>query len=87
MNDQDEGSSVVKVCVCVSLTLLISLDFGKCSIPVEDEPVEAELVVQGLLRILQQQSKTRINNQLCGWKQPFSSPNPKKASFSFSTLT
>lgn len=53
----------VFVCVRVSLTLLISLDFGKCSLPVEDEAIEAELVVQGLLRILQKQSEIRINNK------------------------
>lgn len=71
LHSKDEDSSVVKknvslcvcMCVCVSLTLLISLDFGKCRLPVEDEAVEAELVVQGLLRILQRQSEIRINNK------------------------
>lgn len=46
--DQDEGD--VR---CVrGLTLLLGLHFGKGSVPVEDEPVEAELVVEGLLGIL-----------------------------------
>lgn len=41
--------------MCVhSLTSFITLEyFGNCIVPVKDEPVEAELVVQGLLRVLQ----------------------------------
>lgn len=42
------------VCVCAcGLTLLVTLEFGQGGVPVEDGPVEAQLVVQGLLGILE----------------------------------
>lgn len=58
-----EERACVCVCVCV-LTLLVTLEFGKGSVPVKDGPVEAQLVVQGLLGILQTTKKGMDHHQM-----------------------
>lgn len=60
--EEDSGVAMKSVSVC-SLTLLVTLEFGKGSIPVEDGPVEAQLVVQGLLGILQKAKKKKQSKE------------------------
>lgn len=56
-----EKISFSEVCVCVrGLTFFFSsLHFGSSDVPVEDEFVEAQLVVQGLFRVLQREHCVR----------------------------